>query len=141
MRRLIIAAVLLLLAPVALAQVYKWTDAHGTVHYSQTPPAQGVRYSQITTTGSEHAATAQPIASKPESSTAEPARASSAPVADNPENRAALCASLKSNLALLNGSAPVVKQVGGAPKALDDTERKQEIATSNAQYAQYCSGK
>ena len=30
---------LLLLAPVASAQVYKWTDDKGRVHYSETPPA------------------------------------------------------------------------------------------------------
>jgi len=141
MRRLTIAVALLLLAPAALAQVYKWTDAHGTVHYSETPPAQGVHYSQLNTAGSANAAAPQPAASKPESSTPEPAPASSAPIADTPENRAALCASLTSNLALLNGKAPVVRQEGGAPKALDDAQRKQEIASANAQYAQYCSGK
>lgn len=139
MRRLTIAVALLLLAPVALAQVYKWTDAHGTVHYSETPPAQGTHYTRITTTGS---ATAPAPASPPPASHAEqPAAAASAPVADTPENRATFCASLKSNLALLNSSTPVVRQDGGTTKALDDTQRQQEAATANAQYAQYCSGR
>jgi hypothetical protein len=142
MRRLTIAVALLLLAPVALAQVYKWTDAHGTVHYSETPPAQGVHYTQVTTSGGSRAATPQAPAAQPENgSPAQPAKASSAPVADTPENRAALCASLKSNLALLNSSTPVVRQDGGTTKALDDTQRKQEAATANAQYAQYCSAR
>ena len=142
MRRLTIAVALLLLAPVALAQVYKWTDAHGTVHYSETPPAQGVHYTQVTTTGSSRATAPQAPTDNPASASPEqPAKASTAPVADTPENRTAFCASLKSNLTLLNSSTPVVRQDGGATRALDDTQRKQEAATANAQYAQYCSAK
>lgn len=141
MRRLTIAVALLLLAPVALAQVYKWTDAHGTMHYSQTPPAQGTHYTQITTAGSERQPTPDTATTKPESAAAQPTKVSSAPVADTPENRSKLCASLKANLDLLNGGTPVVMQEGGAPKALDDAGRKQEVATADAQYAQYCSAK
>ncbi len=44
MHRSLIAVALLLLAPLATAQVYKWTDASGTVHYSEAPPAQGTKY-------------------------------------------------------------------------------------------------
>jgi hypothetical protein len=32
---------LLLTAAVAQAQIYKWTDSDGVVHYSQSPPASG----------------------------------------------------------------------------------------------------
>jgi cytoskeletal protein RodZ len=142
MRRLTIAVALLLLAPVALAQVYKWTDAHGTVHYSETPPAQSVHYTRITTTGSSSATAPQTPANPPEANRSEqPANSSSAAVADTPENRAAFCTSLKGNLDLLNSSTPVVRQDGGTTKALDDTQRKQEAATANAQYAQYCSAR
>ena len=142
MRRLTIAVALLLLAPVALAQVYKWTDAHGTVHYSETPPAQGVHYTQVTTTGSSRAVIPQASANKADGGSQEQtAKAAAAPVADTPANRVAFCAALKGNLALLNSSTPVLRQDAGAPKALDDTQRKQEAATANAQYAQYCSAK
>ena len=47
MRRLPIAIVLLLVAPLVSAQVYKWTDAHGTTHYSESPPPTGTKYSQV----------------------------------------------------------------------------------------------
>ncbi|MDE2316814.1 MAG: DUF4124 domain-containing protein, partial [Xanthomonadaceae bacterium] len=39
MSRMPIVLALLLIAPLAAAQqIYKWTDATGTVHYSQSAP-------------------------------------------------------------------------------------------------------
>jgi len=34
-------ALALMLGPMAQAQVYKWTDANGQVHYDSKPPAEG----------------------------------------------------------------------------------------------------
>ena len=59
---------------------------------------------------------------------------------DTPANRAKLCATLKSNLATLQGTGPVVMQQGGKPAVLSDDQRKQQVATANAQFQQYCSG-
>ena len=139
MHRSLIAVALLLLAPLATAQVYKWTDAGGTVHYSEAPPAQGTKFSKVTTTG-----TAEPLAA-PASSDAADSRETPAepteptkPVADTPENRGKLCASLKSNLATLQGSGPVVMQQDGKATALDAAQRKQQAASAQAQYSQYC---
>ena len=143
MRRPLIAATLLLLAPLALAQqVYKWTDASGSVHYSDTPPPKGSTSKKITLSG---------IA---QSSSAEPAKAGSAParssgespeqvtpkqpVADTPENRKKLCGTLKSNLEILRDKKPVVVQEGNQAKVLDDAQRKQQQTTAEAQYKQYC---
>ena len=143
MRRLLIAVALLLLAPLATAQVYKWTDASGTVHYSEAPPAQGTKFSKVTTTG-----TVEPLAkSGPKASAEEGSGGSnettSAPkkVADTPENRKSLCASLKSNLTTLQGSGPVVMETNGKASALDAAQRNQQAATAQAQYDQYCQGK
>ena len=144
MRRSLLVVVLLLLATMASAQVYKWTDAGGTVHYSETPPATGTSFKQITTSGS-----AAPIAKKPAvvrqagnpSETAAPAAASTQPVADTPENRDKLCTSLKANLASLESKAPVVMQKDGKNVLLDDTERQTQAATAQKQYAQYCPAK
>ncbi|HEX7731684.1 MAG TPA: DUF4124 domain-containing protein, partial [Rhodanobacter sp.] len=66
--------------------------------------------------------------------------AAPAPVADTPANRAKLCATLKSNLATLQGSGPVVMQQGGKPALLSDAQRKQQTDTASAQYQQYCAG-
>lgn len=140
MRRLLIAAVLLALTPLASAQVYKWTDATGTVHYSEAPPAQGKNYQKIKTNG-----TVEPLApakeapvseGKPEAESA-PAQ----PMADTPENRNKLCESLKSNLAALQGKGPVVMQKDGNPVALNDAQRNQQIGAAQTQYQQFCQTK
>ena len=41
MRLALCLALALLLGPMAQAQVYKWTDANGQVHYDSKPPAEG----------------------------------------------------------------------------------------------------
>lgn len=46
MRRTTLALCLLLAPALAGAQAYRWVDADGRVHYSQTPPAQGP-YGQV----------------------------------------------------------------------------------------------
>ena len=135
MPRSLIAVALLLLAPLATAQVYKWTDASGTVHYSEAPPAQGTNYKQVRTTGTIAPLVAPPPASNAASRepTSEPAK----PVADTPENRA-MCDSLKANLAALQGGGPVVMQTNGKTTALDAGQRKQQITAAQGQYDQYC---
>lgn len=147
MHRSLIALALLLLTAQVNAQVYKWTDASGTTHYSQSPPTAGIKFDKVTTTG-----TVEPL-SKPnnENSTpgpmepgAEPGSEPGAkpkPVADTPENRAKLCASLKTNLASLQGTGPVVMRQNGKIVALDDAQRKQQTDAAEAQYHQYCQGK
>ncbi|MBD8871533.1 DUF4124 domain-containing protein [Rhodanobacter sp. DHB23] len=148
MSRSLIAVALLLLAPLATAQqIYKWTDASGTVHYSQSAPAQGTKYQQVKLAGGVESANGDAPAEQPATDNNTPAPADSpapapaAPMADTPDNRAKLCATLKSNLAALQGSGPVVMQQGGKPAVLDDAQRKQQVDTANAQYQQYCSGK
>jgi len=142
MRRLLIAAALLLVAPLAAAQAYKWTDANGTVHYSDSPPPQGTQYKKVTTSG-----TVEPLA--PPAATnhgpSEVAKSNNntqpgASMADTPENRTKFCASLKSNLEALKSSGPVLMNEGGQQKVVGDDQRKQQQATAEAQYQQYCSG-
>jgi hypothetical protein len=143
MPRSLIVVALLLVAPLAVAQqIYKWTDAKGTVHYSQSAPPEGTRYQQVKLAGGVEAGDApapQPAADSTPAPTDAPAPTST-PVADTPDNRAKLCATLKSNLATLQGSGPVVMQQGGKPALLDEAQRKQQIATANTQYQQYCAG-
>jgi hypothetical protein len=138
MRRLSIAVALLLIAPLACAQVFKWTDAHGTVHYSQTPPPNGARYSRVTVTG-----TVEPVASGHAESNAVPSpretsEQTSRPTADTPANRKKLCSSLKSNLDMLQGDQPVIMQANGQQKVIDAAQRKQQLDAAQAQYQRYC---
>lgn len=45
MRTIVVA--LLMLPLLCQAQVYRWTDARGTVHYSNSPPPQGVKATRL----------------------------------------------------------------------------------------------
>lgn len=138
MHRSLIAVALLLLAPLAAtAQVYKWTDASGTVHYSEAPPAQGTKFSKVTTTGTVQPLAA-PTATEGAGGSSEPTATPPQPVADTPENRGKMCTSLKANLAALQGSGPVVMQQDGKATALDAAQRKQQIDAAQGQYNQYC---
>lgn len=143
MRRLLIATALLLAAPLAAAQAYKWTDANGTVHYSDAPPPQGTKYNKVTTSGSVEPLAAPQTGSNsnnnPETEGHSQPRPPQQPVADTPENRAKLCANLKSNMDMLKGSGPVVMQDGDQQKVINTDQRKQQQATAEAQYQQYCS--
>lgn len=139
MQRSLLVVVLLLLAPLAFAQVYKWTDAGGIVHYSETPPTTGTNYKQIKTSGSvEPLAAPTPAVADAEKTDSTTLATPAKPVADTPENRARLCESLKTNLDALQGSAPVVMQQEGKPVALDDSQRKAQLTAAQAQYRQYC---
>ncbi|WP_243050652.1 DUF4124 domain-containing protein [Dyella sp. RRB7] len=141
MRRLLTATALLLVAPLAAAQAYKWTDANGTVHYSDAPPAQGTKYSKVTTTG-----TVEPLAAPaPESNSAasdasaKPAQGNK-PVANTPQNRAEFCSAVKSNIDTLKSDGPVVMEQDGQQKVIDADQRKQQQAAAETQYQQFCAG-
>jgi hypothetical protein len=136
MRRLLPLA-LLLFAVSAHAQVYKWKDASGTVHYADAPPPAGAEYKSVKTTG-----TAAPLAPMPAPApAASSAGAAGAPqpIKDTPENRARVCAQLKGNMDLLSGIGPLsVSDAKGASVPLDAQRRKQELATASEQYKQTC---
>ncbi|HKT27578.1 DUF4124 domain-containing protein [Dyella sp.] len=144
MRRLSIAMALLLVAPLACAQVYKWTDAHGTTHYSESPPPTGTKYSQVSVnTGSSAPAAdnAPPPAANSSSNSSQSTGSSPQPstMADTPENRTKLCTSLKANITTLQGSGPVVMTgTGGQQQLLNADQRKQQLDASQSQYNQYC---
>lgn len=146
MRRLSIALVLLLVAPLACAQVYKWTDAHGTTHYSETPPPTGTKYSQVsvnTGTSAPAGSDNSPAASSTSGTSTSPSSSDTSQpagnVADTPENRAKMCTSLKANIGALQGSGPVVMTgSGGQQQLLNADQRKQQLDASQSQYSQYC---
>ncbi|MFA6228855.1 MAG: DUF4124 domain-containing protein [Rhodanobacter sp.] len=140
MHRSLIALALLLLAAQVNAQVYKWTDASGTTHYSEAPPAKGTKFDKVTTTGTVEPLE-KPAAKAANTEGATESSVAQKPVADTPENRSKLCESLKTNLTTLQGTAAVVMQQGGKTVALDDAQRKQQTDAAQAQYNQYCQGK
>ena len=135
-------------ASASAAQVYSWTDANGTKHFSDSPPppsvsAQKIKVrSQLTTDAGVQPATevAPAPEQKPLDSTTPGATASAKPLVDSPENRAKQCQLAKSNLALLQSQFQVSAPPGddGKTAVLDDTGRKQAVDKAQDQVAFYC---
>ncbi|MEW9571195.1 DUF4124 domain-containing protein [Rhodanobacter sp. Si-c] len=141
MSRSLIVVALLLVAPLAVAQqIYKWTDAKGTVHYSQSAPPEGTRYQQVKLASGVESGDAPAPQPATDDTPAPADNPAPMPMTDTPANRTKLCATLKSNLTALQGGGPVVMQQGGKPVLLDASQRKQQVDTANAQYQQYCAG-
>ena len=135
-------------ASASAAQVYSWTDANGTKHFSDSPPppsvsAQKIKVrSQLTTDAGVQPATEVPPAPepKPPEAATPGATASAKPLVDSPENRAKQCQMAKSNLALLQSQFQVSTPAGddGKTAVLDDAGRKQAVDKAQDQVAFYC---
>lgn len=141
MRRQLALILLVAACPVAFAQAYKWKDAQGVTHYSDSPPPGGAgKVEKIQMKGGVTA----PASSG--STAPAPARASTAgqpapgtPVADNPANRAQLCSQLRKNLDVLQKEAVVSMDDGkGGAKQLDAAGRQRQVETTQAQMTLYC---
>jgi hypothetical protein len=136
MRRTLLAFLLLSLSSLACAQVYKWTDAQGLVHYTDSPPPNGTTYKNVKTTGTVEA----PVPTPAPAPASAPATANTAGTAkDSPENRSKLCSQLQTNIDLLGKDAPLtVDDANGARVTIDADRRQQELETARAQHKQYC---
>jgi hypothetical protein len=142
MRRPLFALVLLLVAPLVSAQVYKWVDAKGTTHFSESPPPVGTKYSQVNVATSDGDAASSSSAAAPATpsapNTSSDGSDQNQTMADTPENRAKLCTQLKGSINTLTGSAPVVEQQNGQQTLLNADQRKQQLDASQSQYQMYC---
>ncbi|HEX5123661.1 MAG TPA: DUF4124 domain-containing protein [Rhodanobacteraceae bacterium] len=144
--RLLLLVLLAAGATASAAQVYSWTDANGTKHFSDSPPppsvsAQKIKVrSQLTTDAGVQPAT--DVAPAPEAKPPEApgATASAKPLVDSPENRAKQCNLAKSNLALLQSQFQVSSPAGddGKTAVLDDAGRKQALDKAADQVSFYC---
>jgi len=144
MRIPIIVAVPLLLGACAIAQAgdyYKWIDAQGTVHYSQTPPPDRASKSVYINDGAP--TPPLPGMSSTPQTPEQKAKAQSQQAALQNANKDAVSANCKSaqqNVANLQGRRMVVK--GGDPdkvRALDPQQREQALADAQKQVKTYCS--
>ncbi|MES2402719.1 MAG: DUF4124 domain-containing protein [Pseudomonadota bacterium] len=127
-------------------QIYKWKDANGVTHFSQTPPASGAHYTRMHLTSEPDVSSNPPQAaetdnSEPGTSAPQKTAASSATQPDTASNRAELCKQLTSNINLLQGKQPVVTGGDGKQQVMSDSAREAQLATAQAQQAQYCSSK
>lgn len=147
MRRDLVIALSLLLAGCAVAQAgdyYKWTDAQGTVHYSQTPPPDRASKSVYVNDG---APTPMPPGMNGTPATPEQkakAQANKTALQNaNTQTVTANCATAQQNIGTLQGRRPIV-DAGGDPAdahALDPHAREQALADAKKQAATYCTHK
>lgn len=126
MHRFVLGAVLAFAAAPAIAQqtageVYKWTDANGVTHYSQTPPASGkYEHRLITSSGTTSPAVAE--------------AAVAAPV--NPQ-----CTAARANLTALQAEGDVMQDTDGdgkPDKVLDAAQRTNQLELAQAAAKAYC---
>jgi len=128
-------------------QIYKWKDANGVIHFSQTPPASGMHYTKMRLTSEPDVSSNPPPASgadntEPGSSAPQKSAPASSTQPDTASNRVELCKQLTSNINLLQGKQPVVTGgSNGKQEVMSDNAREAQLATAQAQHAQYCSSK
>lgn len=144
MRIRIAVVVPLLLAACAVAQAgdyYKWTDAQGTVHYSQTPPPDHASKSVYVNDSARTAALPGMNAASQTPEQKVRARSQRAALEQaNTETVSADCKTARQDIRNLQGRRMVVK--GGDPAnahALDPQQREQALADAKRQAATYCS--
>lgn len=131
----LLATVLLTLPAIASAQVYKWTDANGTTHFSQTPPPKGVKYKSIRTAVEAD----QPIAgATPKKDTSDDKSKDKATTPREAQLKR-MCAQLESNINLLQSKEPV-QRLGsdGKPVPMNTQVRAEQLKQQQMRYNAYC---
>lgn len=135
-------------ASASAQQVYKWKDAQGVTHFSQSPPASGTDYTRVHMQGQRdineptRAPAQRETASNDDADSGHAPARSNGPASstqpDTAANRAKLCSQLNSNIALLQGKQPVVTEQGGKQTVMSDDAREQQLANARAQQSEYC---
>ena len=127
-------------------QIYKWKDANGVTHFSQTPPSSGTHFTKMRLAGEPDVSSNPPPASAGADNTGSDTTSApqqTAPASssqpDTAANRAELCKQLSSNISLLQSKQPVVTGgTDGKQQVMSDNAREVQLATAHAQQAQYC---
>ena len=143
-RRALVLIGVALLVPCLLGTTYKWTDAQGQVHFTDTPPPAGVPYEAI---AAPHAPPPQPAA-QPVVAPAPVTPAPAVAVPTEDEQAAALTTAVRDDercvealfqLQLLVGKYKVYKGPDDARRYLDDPDRPAEIERLTRERDESCS--
>jgi hypothetical protein len=129
-------------AAVQAAEAYKWVDANGVMHYSDTapPPEAQAQLVHLKGTG----VTTAPAAIENGSADTEDGKpaAKKAPetLVSSVMSDEKRCAVARANLEALQRSGPVALDTGGkgTPQPLSDNERLRQIAGAQTIIATYC---
>lgn len=120
---------LLATASAHAAQMYSWTDANGTKHFSDRPPPESVAAKKLDLPARDATAVAE----------AQDGDQDDAAATDtDPEaQRMAACGQARQNLTALRSDVPVRLTEDG-DDFLDDDQRQQQIEVAEKQVALYC---
>lgn len=142
-------AATLIVGSASAAEIYRWKDAKGVVHFSQTPPENGRKYETVKNefAGSSATAPARPaVAPATTANAATPALAAAATTgtttaaAANTQESAA-CKRARENLAVLDGQNSVQMDTDGdgqPDKILSNEERSAQREVAEASIKANC---
>jgi hypothetical protein len=121
-------------------QVYKWTDASGVVHFTDTPPPRDTPNVQsVRMVGGGTSTTPTEDATKAAAPVATASATASTPANNQPPDEATLCKQSRANLELLQGKTPVgIAGTDGKASVLDDKARDAQIANAKLAIARFC---
>lgn len=139
----LLIALALTLPMAANAQVYKWKDANGTTHFSETPPPQGVKYQSIhTSIGADQARTDDSDAANQDAANQDNAAGKQADANGKPSPQLErFCAQLQSNITLLKSSQSLQRMGSdGKTVAVNEQVRAQQLKQQQQRYDAYCKG-
>ena len=140
--RLIFAVLSLSLPLTGMAEIYRWTDATGQVHYGQTPPAQG-QYQVVhpaDTSGLSPGLTK--FVDQADKANAEAEKAHQAELKSKAES-AERCAKARERVSMLESHGPHRMFIPGAsstaePARMTDEEFSKRLASAQKEEADSC---
>lgn len=139
-RQILLIALACAAAAAHAADVYKWTDQEGIVHYSDTEPPPQVKSERIHMLGTAKKG-AEAAANDADEAATPPAKAKAEPetlLAGTPEFTQKRCERARADLEVLQGSGPVGLNTGGKPEVLDEAGRKAQTERAQSTIATYC---
>ncbi|MCG3142973.1 MAG: hypothetical protein HONDAALG_00276 [Gammaproteobacteria bacterium] len=140
-----LTAALLALTLPAVAGVYKWTDAEGQVHYTQSPPPSGVQGEELKAppkVDSESAVEDLEAKQKGFDERLEDkakTEAEAAKTADQAAEKARYCEQLRADLAGLQTAQRIFTGEGADRRRLGEDERQAKMKDIEAKLAKDCS--
>lgn len=145
-RLLFLGALALALVAPAHADLYKWTDAQGKVHYTDQPPAanaqviKGTAAGQAETTSqAQQTLDAKDQAYQKRRKEAEEARAKAEKEAEQARIQRENCAKARSNLSTLqNSTRTYTTNTAGQRTYMDDAARANALANSQKAVSEFC---
>lgn len=136
----LLVLLILVIPAAAWAQVYTWTDSSGTRHYSDAPPANGVKYSQLNVKSSAPENASKHASSSPSSSdTNGDQGASDAAKSNATSYKKSYCANVSGNISKLE-SKQIVTSTDSSGKAyiMSKQQRAQKLKLAQSRYRKYC---